>query len=205
MTPARRILETVHLTFAGLWLGVLVMTGSAAAVIFPAMHKLDPRLPGYAGYSGEHWLLAAGHIAAPLFWIADAIQLGCALICGLTLGLIFVSPVPWRRPIGSSIRLLALFSAMGLLAYSLLVLSPRMNSNLAEFWAAAKLGDTPAADAAQALFNADHPTATSILAATFVAVLVLLTSGIFSAVGSPPPARGQERPSRRLETPELAR
>ena len=54
MTPIRRLLETVHLTFAGLWLGSLVMTGVAAAVIFPVARGLDPQLPAFSEYTGPH-------------------------------------------------------------------------------------------------------------------------------------------------------
>ncbi|HED53961.1 MAG TPA: hypothetical protein ENJ00_07140 [Phycisphaerales bacterium] len=203
MTPIRRFLETLHLTLAGLWLGVLVMTGVSAAIIFPTMHRLNPNLPGFMGYTGEHWRLAAGHIAAPIFWVADAIQFGCALLCGLSLGIILISPAPWRQPVWSFVRLFALLVAIGLLAYSLLVLGPRMNANLAEFWLAAEAGDMPKAEAARALFDADHPKATTVMACSFVAVFVLLTVGIYAALGASAP--NNPRPTQRLETPDLAR
>ena len=61
-----RIGETLHVLSLAVWLGTIMMTGVAAAIIFPEMRRLDPSLAIYSKYTGDHWLLAAGHIAAML-------------------------------------------------------------------------------------------------------------------------------------------
>ena len=48
----------VHVALLSLCVGALVMVGAAAAVAFPAAHRLNPTLAGMEGYTGEHWVLA---------------------------------------------------------------------------------------------------------------------------------------------------
>lgn len=207
MTPIRRLLETVHLTFAGLWLGSLVMTGVAAAVIFPAVRELDPQLPAFSEYTGPHWRLAAGTVAAKIFLISDAIQLGCIIICGLTLGAVVITAEGWRRPIATSIRLIALFGAVGLMTYSFSFLGPRMNTNMTSYWDAARAGDNEAAEQFQAAFDKDHPTATKLMIGSFLCALLVTSSGALAAAGAPgAPFTPENTPTKsRLQQPELAK
>lgn len=203
MTPIRRLLETVHLTFAGLWLGSLVMTGVAAAVIFPVVRDLNPYLPDFAEYTGPHWRIAAGKVAAQIFLISDTIQLGCIIICGLTLGAIVITVEGWQRPIATSIRLIALFCAIGVMTYSFAFLGPRMNTNMVEYWAAAKAGDNEAAATFQAEFDKDHPTATKLMIGSFLCALLLTSSGALAAAGATGQLATDPKSKSRLEQPSL--
>ncbi len=206
MSPIRRLLETVHLTFVGLWLGSLAMAGAAAAIIFPTVRDLDPSLPAYAAFSGPHWKLTAGHVASRIFLVADAVSLGCLIVAGLTLGAVVASKEPWRRPIATSVRLLALFGALSLLTYSFFFLGPRMNSNMLSYWDAAQRGDNAAALGFQDAFDADHPRASTVMTASFGCVLLLMVSGALAATGQARPKTGEHAPTpARLEQPTLTR
>lgn len=206
MSPIRRLLETVHLTAVGLWLGSLAMAGAAAAIIFPTVRDLDPTLPAYASFSGPHWKLAAGHVASRIFLVADAVSLGCLIVSGLTLGVVVASKEPWRRPIATGVRLLALFGALGLLTYSFFFLGPRMNTNMRSYWDAAQAGDNNSALKFQSAFDEDHPTASAVMTGSFGCVLILMISGAFSSAGQAKPKPGEQAPTpSRLEQPTLTR
>lgn len=206
MTPIRRLLETVHLTFAGLWLGSLVMTGVAAAVIFPITRELNPQLPDFTEFTGPHWRIAAGTVAAKIFLISDAIQLGCIIICGLTLGAVVITAEGWQRPIATSIRLIALFCAVGLLTYSFAFLGPRMNTNMVNYWDAARAGENDAAKSNQLAFDKDHPTATKVMIGSFLCALLVTSSGALSVAGAAVPnSTATKAPSSKLQQPELSR
>ena len=206
MTPIRRLLETVHLTFAGLWLGSLVMTGVAAAVIFPITRELNPQLPDFTEFTGPHWRIAAGTVAAKIFLISDAIQLGCIIICGLTLGAVVITAEGWQRPIATSIRLIALFCAVGLLTYSFAFLGPRMNTNMVNYWDAARAGENDAATSYQLAFDKDHPTATKVMIGSFLCALLVTSSGALSVAGAAVPnSTATKAPPSKLQQPELSR
>lgn len=205
MSPLRRLLETVHLTFVGLWMGSLAMTGAAAAIIFPTMRGLNPALPEYAGFTGPHWKLAAGHVASRIFLVNDAVSLGCMIVSGLMLGLIVAAKGPWLRPWATGARLVAFFGALGLLVYSFFFLGPRMNANMLSYWESARSGDNESALAFQAAFDADHPTASTVMVASFVCVTLLLIAGAFGAVGQAKSMTEQVRATSRLEEPALGR
>ncbi|MGQ0628913.1 MAG: hypothetical protein ACT4PL_12535 [Phycisphaerales bacterium] len=70
----RRSLLALHTFALGLWFGSLIMSGVAAAVLFPTLKRLDPTLGAYPKYTGSHWLLAAGHVAEIVFYISDIIS-----------------------------------------------------------------------------------------------------------------------------------
>lgn len=184
MTRGRRICETIHLVTLGLWLGVLVMTGVAAAVLFPTIKALDPRLPEYAAFTGAHWSLAAGKVAATLFFVCDAVQFAGALIAGVTLGLstlLFGLPA---RNLATACRSGFIVVIVGVLSYQFIILAPEMNRNLAAYWAAARSGDNAAAAGFKAAFDAKHPLARNLLAADAVLVLASLVLGAWSASGA---------------------
>ncbi len=178
-------LDLFHVLALAIWLAGLLSAGLSAALIFPQMKSLHPSLPDFAQYSGEHWKIAGGMVANRIFLIVDSIQLPCALIALVTLGLSLLAankaPIgsPERRPPLAGARILLLTLACGLLAYQLFILSPRMAINLNNFWTAAKEGNQAIADAAQAAFDADHPIASNVLTSTAAAVLLLLVAAIF--------------------------
>jgi hypothetical protein len=204
--------ETIHLIALALWLGTLVMTGAAAAVIFPVMKSLNPALPGYAAYSGEHWRIAGGQIASRLFFICDTIQFGAGIIAAVTLGvLLFVARVPALRP-AMILRMVALIAALGILGYQFFFFFPTFNSNMTQYWAAAQRGDNTAAATFKAAFDRAHPTVTILLASSTISVFLALTAGAWTAATperniapSLAPRLAAEPPKQRLEEPLLLR
>jgi hypothetical protein len=207
MHRGRALAETIHLTALGLWAGSLVMAGAAAAIIFPTIKKLNPQLPDYAGYTGEHWLVTAGHPASRIFFAADVLQFVCACLAIVTMGvLLFVSKIDIRRAAGM-LRLLALLVALGAFGYYFLVLAPRMQLNLRGFWEAAIQANNAEAAKFKAVFDADHPVSSRLMGTIAVAVLVSFVSGLWTAVTHdrvPRPAAEPPKPSRYPE-PALAR
>lgn len=174
--------ETIHLTAMGLWLGTLVMTGAAAAVLFPTMKELGPTLPSHAAFTGEHWRIVAGKPAATLFQICDGIQFVCAMLAAVSLlTLVGIARVRVRRRPSMFIRIISLGLAFIALSYHLFVLSPRMWTSLLSFRQAAAAGQNDLAAQFQAAFQSDHPTASNTLAAIAACVLVSLTTGIWAA------------------------
>ncbi|MFM9996691.1 MAG: hypothetical protein ACKVU4_12940 [Phycisphaerales bacterium] len=206
MNRGRRVCESIHLVTLGLWLGVLVMTGVAAAVLFPTIKALDPRLPEYAAFTGEHWSLAAGRVAATLFFVCDAVQFAGALIAGVTLGLsILLFGLP-ARSLATACRAGLIVIIVGVLSYQFIMLAPDMNRNLAAYWTAAKGGDNSAAATFKAAFDAKHPLARNLLAVDALLVVASFVLAAWSATGlareQPEAAGGPER--ERIEEPLLA-
>lgn len=203
----RRVLEAVHLTAVGLWAGVAAMAGATAAVMFTQMRELDPSLPGYAAYDGSHADLAAGFIQARVFWIGDLVQFACASLALLTLILMLAVGGLAIRRVSTGVRTAALCCALGALSFSLLVLGPRMTQNVQAYWAAAAAGDNEQAAAFYAAFDADHPTASRTLMATFGLSVIALAAGGFSAAAAGVPGDEPKRAKAEgveLETPKLA-
>lgn len=174
-----RIGETLHLTALGVWAGALFGAGVAAAVAFPTMRDLEPVLGAYPAYTGEHWMLAAGRVAARVFVITDIAQFACALlaIAGFALA-------TWagdrRRSWLRFFRAAALGAAFLLVSYHLLIQAPRMDRDLRAYWDAAAAGDNDAALIHQEAFSRQHPNASRTMTATFVATLASLGLGAWS-------------------------
>lgn len=175
--------EAVHLTALAVWLGGLVMTGVAVAIIFATTKELDPRLPAYAGFEGEHWRLAGGQIAARIFLATDIIQFGAVLLAGITFALgTLLFGVPMRR-LSTFLRAALLLGLICVLSYQFFLLAPEMNANLRQYWSAAMSGDTAAAEGFREAFDRDHPLATRLLVANTIQVLALLVIGVWTLSG----------------------
>ncbi len=180
MNQGRRFCETIHITALALWLGGLVMTGVTAAVVFPTMREMDPALPQYAAFTGEHWRLAAGRVAARVFFIFDVMQFVAVLIAGVSFGVaILVYGLPMRR-FSTFARGGTLIVLLALLSYQFLVLGPEMNTNMNNYWIAALEGDNGAAERFRQAFEQDHPTATRLMVANTVLVLFSLLAAVWS-------------------------
>lgn len=177
--------ETLHVLALAVWLGTLVMTGVAAAVIFPEMRRLDPALATYSNYTGEHWMLAAGHVAAKIFAISDTIQLACAALAGLTFLVALFSRrlLPFRFM--AAMRLIGLLTAFGALSYQAGSVGPAMQRELGEYWMAAQEGRNDDAAFHQLLFREQHPKASRTLGISALAVLVALAAGAWT-LSNPP-------------------
>jgi len=222
MKSLKPLCETVHLTAMGVWLGALLMTGAAAAVIFPTMKKLGPVIPSYEKYTGEHWLIVAGLPASKFFDVCDAAQFTCSILAaGSLMLLVFRAKVGFLRR-SMMIRTAALVIAMFLLGCLLFFVAPTMNTNLKLYWIAAAEGNNAAAEQFHAAFDADHPTARRLLSSTAVFVFISLIAGAWAATTHSLATTSPARPRRsgpgsadadaprkpasaKLETPLLAR
>jgi hypothetical protein len=203
MSPWKAFCHTVHVVALGLWMGTIVMAGATAAVLFPTMKGLDPRLPAFASFEGEHWRLAAGRIGQQVFLISDLIQFACAVLAiGTFLVLVFFHGLMRRRG-QAMLRGLLLAVALAGIAGELLILAPSMNSALKAYWAAAQSGDAAAAAVHQKAFAELHPMATNVLVITLLAVAgALIAAAWTSGSGSAPAVLRGEPP---LEEPALLR
>lgn len=180
----RKACETLHAVAAGLWLGALVMSGATAGILFTKMRILRPSFDLFAAYDGDHSNLGAGFLQNHVFFMLDKVQFGSAtLVLATTIAGIAFFRLPLRR-VSSAVRLVALGIAMTLLSFHLFVLTPRMQTNAQEYWAAAELGETASAETAYAAFDADHPTARRVLMGTMLSVLVLMASGVWGAMSA---------------------
>lgn len=179
-------LDTIHAAAAGIWIGGVGMVGTLAAIAFPTMKKLNPTVPEYAAV-GDHWKIAAGSVANKMFVVADSVSLVCCLLCFATLGLsLFVRVKRGPQYARSALwmfRSLAMTVAAGCLAYQLFILAPRMAENIHIFWDAARAGDVPTATAAQAAFDADHPTASNVIFVMFASAMALLVGAVIESKG----------------------
>ncbi|MCA9287230.1 MAG: hypothetical protein KDA05_01515 [Phycisphaerales bacterium] len=178
--------EIVHVVALSLWIGAVVMAGLAAAIVFPTMRSLEPRLATYPDYTGDHWMLAAGKVAARIFHATDIAQGVCAVLAVVSAAALGLSgAISYRRPAGL-IWLSGLAASVGVLAASLLWLRPRMDASLHAYWDAAMAGNNPVAEAARQAFSADHPLASNLMAATAACVLATLVAHVVAARTSKP-------------------
>ncbi|MBX3357286.1 MAG: hypothetical protein KF745_02545 [Phycisphaeraceae bacterium] len=200
MKPWRPFCEALHVSVLGLWLGALGMGAASAGVLFPTMKRLAPRLPDFSAYSGDQWLIAAGHVGQKVFLILDVVQFACSLIAVVTFtALVMLRP---RARIGASfiLRAVALSIALASVAGEIFILAPSMNAALQAYWSAARAGNLDAALEHQQAFTAMHPMATKLMVLTAISVLISLALGAWAAATSRPAG---EPGSRGLETPAL--
>jgi hypothetical protein len=186
----RRHLEALHLFTTILWFTALVGAGLGAAVVFPTLKPLNPQLPDFAAYTGEHWRIAAGHVGNRLFAVSDAFQLVCPIVCTL-----FLLPVVFGKRVQADgtraklgalgiARLILLAIAVVLGLYQSLILGPHMRETIEAFWAAARAGNMEAAAPLQTAFDADHPKARFVMESSAFAVLGVIVTGLWRKADS---------------------
>ncbi len=152
------VAEIIGLAAASLWCGLLLTCGFVAALIFPTMKSLSPQLPGFALYDGDHWRIAAGQFAAPMFGLLAWIQSLLALV-------IFMScRIAGRRGMTAHLPSAAFMSA---LLSGILVYRPMMNL-IAGQWAAAAEGHSARAAASALQFAAMHRWASVSISITLI-------------------------------------
>ncbi|MDP1660495.1 MAG: hypothetical protein Q8L55_01145 [Phycisphaerales bacterium] len=184
MTRRDRICYSVYLSALGVWAGVLAMTAAAAAVTFPTVRSLDPTLLDLDPTSRPHWMLVGGKVVSGVFVISHAAQAVCALLAITSFVLLCRSSLRGRQS-RRSVTFVSTAAALSILSWYLLVLWPRMRENLHTYWDNLFAGKLDLARAAQLAFDADHPNASLTLQVLLAAVLVALTSGVWSATAPP--------------------
>lgn len=165
-----RFLNTVLVMCSGIVFGVLAMTAVVAAVTFPRMKSLNPTIPGYEGYRGAHWSLAAGWIAEGVFDIGFLIA-GVA-VAGCIAAVLSLAVVRGRRgmPI---VRLGLTLVVAALFCTHVGWLQRRMDVAAEEYREAAARGENDAAVEAKSRFDAMHPMASKLISAAALAGLAL--------------------------------
>lgn len=172
-----RAAHALHVAALGLWTGTIGMTAAAAAIIFPTVKSLSPTLPGYAAVPPEeHWLLAAGQVAARIFKVSDSVQLACG-ITTLATAVVLLYANGFSRSFIARVRLIALVGSLHLLAFYLLTLAPRMQRNIQAHWQLSQHRQLEEARIYEAAFKADHPTSSRVLGGTALCTLTALLLG----------------------------
>lgn len=178
MSNARRICDAIHVSALGLWLGALGMAIAAAAIVFPTMKELDPRLGAFGSYTGPHSIIAGGQVANRVFLIADIAQFACVLAAGLTFGI----AVMWLglpiRKVTTFLRAALLLGVIGVLAYRFGVVQPQWDEHLRLHWEAAKAGQNEVAAAQKVFLDESHPLQSKLMGTTAALVAALLAMGI---------------------------
>ncbi len=184
---ATAVCESVHVLALAVWLGALMTGGISAALLFPAMRELDPRLPGFEGFGGEHWKLGAGRVQAGVFLFTDLVQLGAAGVAFLTIGLRLIGAGVERaaRRAATVVRTVGVGAAVVMLTVNLMLLTPRMTPHLKAYWTLAAEGRTEEALAEAEEFASLHPAASRVLGGTAVAVIVALGAAAWSLARRP--------------------
>lgn len=187
-------LARLHVAALGLWAGCLAFAGVSAAVLFPTMKKLQPALPGFASYDGDHWMIAAGQAANRVFGVLGPVEWVLASIAVLTLVIpAMVRTMRGRLGMGWAVRAVLVLAAAGLLAFGSLVVQRRMNANSAVYWEAASAGQNERAGAAKASFQRDHPLASGLMQARLVCLLLALGAACAMNGAAGAAASGKDR------------
>jgi len=172
-------LHTIITAALAIWLSSVVASGFAAAIAFPAMKKLDVRIPAYEAYGGEHWRIAGGKIGWAVFTASDFVQPTMALIAAVCL--LLVRPRDFSPRWAAIARLF--FVAAGItmfLWYAAMVRLP-MEHALNGFWDSINAGKYDEARKFQSDFDALHPASSGLLKSIAGAMLLALLSSLITA------------------------
>lgn len=173
---------TVHLLALALWLAGVLASGLAAAVAFPTVKALAPRLTDYAGPSDQHFLVIAGSVARRVFLIADVVSFACATIAsGTMILLVAVFREPRGRP-ATIVRALSLGVGVAALASLLLIVTPRLDAATAAHWQALRVNDAPQIALHKAGVDDIHPVASRLVSVMAGAVFIALAAGLWASV-----------------------
>ena len=164
-----------------LWMAAMVAAGVAAAGVFATLPDLNPTLPEFAALDPSlHGRLASGLITEPIFTASDIAQVVLSCIVLLCIVLHFTGGAGRHRPFARICWTTTSLLAMGCLWARLLLVMPRMNSELQAYRSAARNGDTELATATYDAFNAMHPTASTLMESS--ALLAMVAIGALSVM-----------------------
>lgn len=170
-TLPSRIAQIVHLIALAVWLGAVAMSGVVAAIVFPLMRTLEPTLGAYPDYEGDHALLAAGRVASSVFFAVDTIQFVCATLALFTLAALVA--MGYTLNTGARVlRVIVLCMTLALLSYHIFFFMPELTNTLNAYWANAAEGNTGLADTFKDRFLESHSSASRILRALTLMVLI---------------------------------
>lgn len=164
-------LEAIQVAAWATWSGALLVTGLTAYFVFTLLKGLDPSLPEFAAYSGEHWKLLGGYVAERLFIGADVVGFLAICLGGGAFALACWKGYPHPRSWIAAIRALLIMAMMGIMTFRFASLDPAMQLDLAAYRQAAALGDTENALAMQAEYDKHHKTASNVMAASLLVSL----------------------------------
>ncbi len=197
--PLSLTIQSLATIAVGLWLGLAIAGGVAAAAIFPAARELDLSLAGYEAFLAAEpelgRMLVAGHLAERVFDLTGPLRTALGLVAAA----LVVAALPWRslRPVHIAAAL-ALGIALTGLFVGRFVSERDFRSEDAAYRALALSGDIEAARAKKPAVDGAHDAA-SRLASTEALALVALVgllgagrgwSGSRDGDGKDGPARG---------------
>lgn len=169
----RILCETVNILVLGLWAGALALVGVAAAIAFPAMKTLDPVLPGFALYDGDHWRIAAGKVMNPLFNVVDDVGFVAIAVSLIALA-VLMSGERLRRTRLAGFRIVLWIGVAVLSSYIVMVPRADMNTLAEEHWTHAAAGENDQAEVAREAFDELHHTASALHVTQFLFVTLAL-------------------------------
>jgi len=174
-----RVCESVHLLALGLWAGVLLMVGAAAAVSFPKMADLDVRIPGFEGYEAEQHRIAAGQVMNLAFAVADWIGLLCLVLAVITILMVTLPRGIWRHRIGPALvlRTAALAFVLVLTLFQTFAFRPSLNRSFERLWIAAEAGDNQQAAQIREQIAPQHAKASFLLTSQLGLILIAGIAG----------------------------
>ncbi|MEO1008316.1 MAG: hypothetical protein AAFX79_07095 [Planctomycetota bacterium] len=164
-------LEAIQVAAWAAWSGALLVTGATAYFVFTLLKQLDPQLPAYAAYEGEHWKLLGGFVAERLFVGADVVGFLAIVVGGLAFAVACWRGNPPARSWVAALRALAILAMVGLMTFRFAYLDPAMQADLDAYRAAAAAGETEAALQIQARYDGRHSTASTVMVASLVTAI----------------------------------
>lgn len=210
-TPPPYRLEAVQVAAWATWSGALLVTGLTAYFVFTLLKGLDPALPEFSAYEGEHWRLLGGYVAERLFIGADVVGFLAICIGGGAFALASWKGHPHPRSWTAAIRALLVMAMVAIMTYRFAVLDPAMQIDLAAYRQAAALGDTANALAMQTEYDAHHKTASNVMVASLLVSLSALgftlatTRRVMTGAAVDRTPAKPAKPASQLQEPQLAR
>ncbi len=180
MRGAMKFCNAVYWMGLTTWIAALVSGGVAAAGVFSTLPKLGVRIPRYEPALGsdaaEHGRLAGGMVMEPIFTAMDLVQAAAVVFVVVPLLLqLTVFKMRLRSP-GHLIRTICITAAVGVMAFHMTLMAPRMNLELRARWAAIENNDQAAMEMHRAAFEADHHVADSLYSARLILLLVAVAA-----------------------------
>ena len=198
--PLSLTIQSLATIAVGLWLGLALAGGVAAAAIFPAARELDLSLAGYEAFLAAEpelgRMLVAGHLAERVFDLTGPLR----TVLGLVSAALVVAALPWRslRPVHIAAAL-ALGIALTGLFVGRFVSERDFRSEDAAYRSLARAGDIDAARAKKPAVDGAHDAASRLAsteALALVALVGLLGAGRGWSGGANGRGRGKDEPAR---------